>query len=146
MTVDAEDRRQLREQLEATLGEHPADVLMEQLFVDGDGDGGGGVAVLRSDIADLAARMDRRFDLLERRMDGLENRMDGLEHRMDGLDQHMDRIRERMDWSETRLGRLETGQVTADDRIHAVWRAMVTGFLMTAFSSWGLVLAGMAIG
>jgi len=139
MTVDAEDRRQLREQLEATLGEHPADVLMEQLFVDGDGDGGGGVAVLRSDIADLAARMDRRFDLLERRMDGLENRMDGL-------DQHMDRIRERMDWSETRLGRLETGQVTADDRIHAVWRAMVTGFLMTAFSSWGLVLAGMAIG
>lgn len=139
MTVDAEDRRQLREQLEATLGEHPADVLMEQLFVDGDGDGGGGVAVLRSDIADLAARMDRRFDLLERRMDGLENRMDGL-------DQHMDRIRERMGWSETRLGRLETGQVTADDRIHAVWRAMVTGFLMTAFSSWGLVLAGMAIG
>ncbi len=132
MTVDAEDRRQLREQLEATLGEHPADVLMEQLFVDGDGDGGGGVAVLRSDIADLAARMDRRFDLLERRMDG--------------LDQHVDRIRERMDWSDTRLGRLETGQVTADDRIHAVWRAMVTGFLMTAFSSWGLVLAGMAIG
>ena len=130
MTVDAEDRRQLREQLEATLGEHPADVLMEQLFVDGDG--GGGVAVLRSDIADLAARMDRRFDLLERRMDG--------------LDQHVDRIRERMDWSDTRLGRLETGQVTADDRIHAVWRAMVTGFLMTAFSSWGLVLAGMAIG
>ena len=32
MVVDARDRQQLRERREATLGERPAEVLMENLF------------------------------------------------------------------------------------------------------------------
>ena len=35
MVVDARDRQQLRERLEATLGERPAEVLMENLFDEG---------------------------------------------------------------------------------------------------------------
>ena len=35
MVVDARDRQQLQERLEATLGECPAEVLMENLFDEG---------------------------------------------------------------------------------------------------------------
>ena len=159
MAVDAGDRQQLRERLEATLGERPAEVLMGHLFDEGASEVGTRLAGLdlrldamcdRMDTMDLrlvemGERMDamlvlfeQRFDAMDRRFDAMDRRFDGLETRFDGLETRMESVEERLGRMEPRLGKVE-------DRIHTLQNTMLTSFLVIAFSSWGLVLAAMAL-
>ena len=50
-----------------------------------------------------------------------------------------------MESVEERLGRMEPGLEKLDDRIHTIQNTVMTSFLVTTFSSWGLVLAAIAI-
>jgi hypothetical protein len=152
MVVDARDRQQLRERLEATLGERPAEVLMEHLFDEGASDVGTQLAGLDLRLVAMGERMDamgermdamlvlfeQRFDAIDRRFVSLETRMGGLETRIGGLEIRMESVEER-------LGRMEPGLEKLDDRTHTVLRTVMTSFLVTTFSSWGLVLAAMAL-
>lgn len=159
MAVDARDRQQLRERLEATLGERPAEVLMGHLFDEGASEVGTRLAGLdlrldamcdRMDTMDLrlvemGERMDamlvlfeQRFDAMDRRFDAMDRRFDGLETRFDGLETRMESVEERLGRMEPRLGKVE-------DRIHTLQNTMLTSFLVVTFSSWGLVLAAMAL-
>ena len=152
MVVDARDRQQLRERLEATLGERPAEVLMEHLFDEGASDVGTQLAGLDLRLVEMGERMDamgermdamlvlfeQRFDAIDRRFVSLETRMGGLETRIGGLEIRMESVEER-------LGRMEPGLEKLDDRTHTVLRTVMTSFLVTTFSSWGLVLAAMAL-
>ncbi len=159
MAVDARDRQQLRERLEATLGERPAEVLMGHLFDEGASEVGTRLAGLdlrldamcdRMDTMDLrlvemGERMDamlvlfeQRFDAMDRRFDAMDRRFDGLETRFDGLETRMESVEERLGRMEPRLGKVE-------DRIHTLQNTMLTSFLVITFSSWGLVLAAMAL-
>jgi chaperonin cofactor prefoldin len=159
MAVDAGDRQQLRERLEATLGERPAEVLMGHLFDEGASEVGTRLAGLdlrldamcdRMDTMDLrlvemGERMDamlvlfeQRFDAMDRRFDAMDRRFDGLETRFDGLETRMESVEERLGRMEPRLGKVE-------DRIHTLQNTMLTSFLVITFSSWGLVLAAMAL-
>ena len=159
MAVDARDRQQLRERLEATLGERPAEVLMGHLFDEGASEVGTRLAGLdlrldamcdRMDTMDLrlvemGGRMDamlvlfeQRFDAMDRRFDAMDRRFDGLETRFDGLETRMESVEERLGRMEPRLGKVE-------DRIHTLQNTMLTSFLVVTFSSWGLVLAAMAL-
>lgn len=152
MVVDARDRQQLRERLEATLGERPAEVLMEHLFDEGASDVGTQLAGLDLRLVEMGERMDemgermdamlvlfeQRFDAIDKRFASLETRMGGLETRMGGLETRMESVEER-------LGRMEPGLEKLDDRTHTVLRTVMTSFLVTTFSSWGLVLAAMAL-
>ncbi|MDG2161609.1 MAG: hypothetical protein P8K65_09500 [Acidimicrobiales bacterium] len=160
MAVDARDRQQLRERLEATLGERPAEVLMGHLFDEGASEVGTRLAGLdlrldamcdRMDTMDLrlvemGERMDamlvlfeQRFDAMDRRFDAMDRRFDGLETRFDGLETRVESVEERLGRMEPRLGKVE-------DRIHTLQNTMMTSFLVITFSSWGLVLAAMALG
>ena len=159
MAVDARDRQQLRERLEATLGERPAEVLMGHLFDEGASEVGTRLAGLdlrldamcdRMDTMDLrlvemGERMDamlvlfeQRFDAMDRCFDAMDRRFDGLETRFDGLETRMESVEERLGRMEPRLGKVE-------DRIHTLQNTMLTSFLVITFSSWGLVLAAMAL-
>lgn len=152
MAVDARDRQQLRERLEATLGERPAEVLMGHLFDEGASEVGTRLAGLdlrldamcdRMDTMDLrlvemGERMDAMLVLFEQRFDAMDRRFDGLETRFDGLETRMESVEERLGRMEPRLGKVE-------DRIHTLQNTMLTSFLVIAFSSWGLVLAAMAL-
>ena len=152
MAVDAGDRQQLRERLEATLGERPAEVLMGHLFDEGASEVGTRLAGLdlrldamcdRMDTMDLrlvemGERMDAMLVLFEQRFDAMDRRFDGLETRFDGLETRMESVEERLGRMEPRLGKVE-------DRIHTLQNTMLTSFLVIAFSSWGLVLAAMAL-
>ena len=152
MVVDARDRQQLRERLEATLGERPAEVLMEHLFDEGASDVGTQLAGLDLRLVEMGERMDamgermdamlvlfeQRFDAIDKRFASLETHMGGLETRMGGLETRMESVEER-------LGRMEPGLEKLDDRTHTVLRTVMTSFLVTTFSSWGLVLAAMAL-
>ena len=152
MVVDARDRQQLRERLEATLGERPAEVLMEHLFDEGASDVGTQLAGLDLRLVEMGERMDamgermdamlvlfeQRFDAIDRRFVSLETRMGGLETRIGGLEIRMESVEER-------LGRMEPGLEKLDDRTHTVLRTVMTSFLVITFSSWGLVLAAMAL-
>jgi hypothetical protein len=159
MAVYARDRQQLRERLEATLGERPAEVLMGHLFDEGASEVGTRLAGLdlrldamcdRMDTMDLrlvemGERMDamlvlfeQRFDAMDRRFDAMDRRFDGLETRFDGLETRMESVEERLGRMEPRLGKVE-------DRIHTLQNTMLTSFLVITFSSWGLVLAAMAL-
>ena len=159
MVVDARDRQQLRERLEATLGERPAEVLMEHLFDEGASDVGTQLAGLDLRLVEMGERMDamgermdamlvlfeQRFDAIDKRFASLETRMGGLETRMGGLETRMGGLEIRMESVEERLGRMEPGLEKLDDRTHTVLRTVMTSFLVTTFSSWGLVLAAMAL-
>lgn len=125
MTIDAGDRRLLHERLVDVLGERPADLLMTQFSDEG-------VALVRSDVAELGLRMDAMLEMFDRRFEAIDRRFDEFDRRFEALERRMDRVEERID--------------TLDDRIHSVWRALVGGFLVTIFSSWGLVLAALAMG
>ena len=152
MAVDAGDRQQLRERLEATLGERPAEVLMGHLFDEGASEVGTRLAGLdlrldamcdRMDTMDLrlvemGGRMDAMLVLFEQRFDAMDRRFDGLETRFDGLETRMESVEERLGRMEPRLGKVE-------DRIHTLQNTMLTSFLVITFSSWGLVLAAMAL-
>jgi chromosome segregation ATPase len=152
MAVDARDRQQLRERLEATLGERPAEVLMGHLFDEGASEVGTRLAGLdlrldamcdRMDTMDLrlvemGERMDAMLVLFEQRFDAMDRRFDGLETRFDGLETRMESVEERLGRMEPRLGKVE-------DRIHTLQNTMLTSFLVITFSSWGLVLAAMAL-
>lgn len=152
MAVDAGDRQQLRERLEATLGERPAEVLMGHLFDEGASEVGTRLAGLdlrldamcdRMDTMDLrlvemGERMDAMLVLFEQRFDAMDRRFDGLETRFDGLETRMESVEERLGRMEPRLGKVE-------DRIHTLQNTMLTSFLVITFSSWGLVLAAMAL-
>ena len=152
MAVDARDRQQLRERLEATLGERPAEVLMGHLFDEGASEVGTRLAGLdlrldamcdRMDTVDLrlvemGERMDAMLVLFEQRFDAMDRRFDGLETRFDGLETRMESVEERLGRMEPRLGKVE-------DRIHTLQNTMLTSFLVITFSSWGLVLAAMAL-
>jgi len=152
MAVDARDRQQLRERLEATLGERPAEVLMGRLFDEGASEVGTRLAGLdlrldamcdRMDTMDLrlvemGGRMDAMLVLFEQRFDAMDRRFDGLETRFDGLETRMESVEERLGRMEPRLGKVE-------DRIHTLQNTMLTSFLVITFSSWGLVLAAMAL-
>ena len=145
MVVDARDRQQLRERLEATLGERPAEVLMEHLFDEGASDVGTQLAGLDLRLVEMGERMDEmgeRMDamlvLFEQRFDAIDKRFASLETRMGGLETRMESVEER-------LGRMEPGLEKLDDRTHTVLRTVMTSFLVTTFSSWGLVLAAMAL-
>jgi chromosome segregation ATPase len=152
MAVDARDRQQLRERLEATLGERPAEVLMGHLFDEGASEVGTRLAGLdlrlvemgeRMDAMDLrlvemGERMDAMLVLFEQRFDAMDRRFDGLETRFDGLETRMESVEERLGRMEPRLGKVE-------DRIHTLQNTMLTSFLVITFSSWGLVLAAMAL-
>jgi hypothetical protein len=152
MAVDAGDRQQLRERLEATLGERPAEVLMGHLFDEGASEVGTRLAGLdlrlvemgeRMDAMDLrlvemGERMDAMLVLFEQRFDAMDRRFDGLETRFDGLETRMESVEERLGRMEPRLGKVE-------DRIHTLQNTMLTSFLVITFSSWGLVLAAMAL-
>tara|TARA_B100000809_G_scaffold118968_1_gene117251 strand:- start:216 stop:680 length:465 start_codon:yes stop_codon:yes gene_type:complete len=152
MAVDARDRQQLRERLEATLGERPAEVLMGHLFDEGASEVGTRLAGLdlrldamcdRMDTMDLrlvemGERMDAMLVLFEQRFDAMDRRFDGLETRFDGLETRMESVEERLGRMEPRLGKVE-------DRIHTLQNTMMTSFLVITFSSWGLVLAAMAL-
>ena len=152
MVVDARDRQQLRERLEATLGERPAEVLMEHLFDEGASDVGTQLAGLDLRLVEMGERMDamlvlfeQRFDAIDKRFASLETRMGGLETRMGGLETRMGGLETRMESVEERLGRMEPGLEKLDDRIHTIQNTVMTSFLVTTFSSWGLVLAAMAL-
>ena len=159
MVVDARDRQQLRERLEATLGERPAEVLMEHLFDEGASDVGTQLAGLDLRLVEMGERMDemgermdamlvlfeQRFDAIDKRFASLETGMGGLETRMGGLETRMGGLETRMESVEERLGRMEPGLEKLDDRTHTVLRTVMTSFLVTTFSSWGLVLAAMAL-
>ncbi len=166
MAVDAGDRQQLRERLEATLGERSAEVLMGHLFDEGASEVGTRLAGLglrldamcdrmdtmdlrlvemgeRMDTMDLrlvemGERMDAMLVLFEQRFDAMDRRFDGLETRFDGLETRMESVEERLGRMEPRLGKVE-------DRIHTLQNTMLTSFLVITFSSWGLVLAAMAL-
>jgi hypothetical protein len=145
MVVDARDRQQLRERLEATLGERPAEVLMEHLFDEGASDVGTQLAGLDLRLVEMGERMDamgERMDamlvLFEQRFDAIDRRFVSLETRIGGLEIRMESVEER-------LGRMEPGLEKLDDRTHTVLRTVMTSFLVTTFSSWGLVLAAMAL-
>ena len=145
MAVDAGDRQQLRERLEATLGERPAEVLMGHLFDEGASEVGTRLAGLDLRLVDMGERMDamlvlfeQRFDAMDRRFDAMDRRFDGLETRFDGLETRMESVEERLGRMEPRLGKVE-------DRIHTLQNTMLTSFLVITFSSWGLVLAAMAL-
>ena len=131
MTGDARDRQQLREKLEATLGERPAEVLMEHLFDEG-----------ASEVGTRLAGLDLRMDAMCGRMDAMCERMDAMlvlfERRFEAVEQRFDAVEER-------LGRIEPGLEKLDDRIHTIQNTVMTSFLVTTFSSWGLVLAAMAL-
>ncbi len=131
MTGDARDRQQLRERLEATLGERPAEVLMEHLFDEG-----------ASEVGTRLAGLDLRMDAMCGRMDAMCERMDAMlvlfERRFEAVEQRFDAVEER-------LGRIEPGLEKLDDRIHTIQNTVMTSFLVTTFSSWGLVLAAMAL-
>lgn len=138
MVVDARDRQQLRERLEATLGERPAEVLMEHLFDEGASDVGTQLAGLDLRLVEMGERMDAMLVLFEQRFDAIDRRFVSLETRMGGLEIRIESVEER-------LGRMEPGLEKLDDRIHTVLRTVMTSFLVTTFSSWGLVLAAMAL-
>ena len=159
MAVDARDRQQLRERLEATLGERPAEVLMGHLFDEGASEVGTRLAGLDLRLVEMGERMDtmdlrlvemgermdamlvlfeQRFDAMDRRFDAMDRRFDGLETRFDGLETRMESVEERLGRMEPRLGKVE-------DRIHTLQNTMLTSFLVITFSSWGLVLAAMAL-
>jgi hypothetical protein len=145
MAVDAGDRQQLRERLEATLGERPAEVLMGHLFDEGASEVGTRLAGLDLRLVEMGERMDamlvlfeQRFDAMDRRFDAMDRRFDGLETRFDGLETRMESVEERLGRMEPRLGKVE-------DRIHTLQNTMLTSFLVITFSSWGLVLAAMAL-
>ena len=138
MVVDARDRQQLRERPEATLGERPAEVLMEHLFDEGASDVGTQLAGLDLRLVEMGERMDAMFVLFEQRFDAIDRRFVSLETRMGGLEIRIESVEER-------LGRMEPGLEKLDDRIHTVLRTVMTSFLATTFSSWGLVLAAMAL-
>ena len=145
MAVDAGDRQQLRERLEATLGERPAEVLMGHLFDEGASEVGTRLAGLDLRLVEMGERMDtmlvlfeQRFDAMDRRFDAMDRRFDGLETRFDGLETRMESVEERLGRMEPRLGKVE-------DRIHTLQNTMMTSFLVITFSSWGLVLAAMAL-
>ena len=138
MVVDARDRQQLRERLEATLGERPAEVLMEHLFDEGASDVGTQLAGLDLRLVEMGERMDAMLVLFEQRFDAIDKRFASLETRMGGLETRMESVEER-------LGRMEPGLEKLDDRIHTIQNTVMTSFLVTTFSSWGLVLAAMAL-
>ena len=152
MVVHARDRQQLRERLEATLGERPAEVLMEHLFDEDAAEVGTRLAGLDLRLDAICERMDamgermdamlvlfeQRFDAVDRRFDAVDERFASLETRIGGLETRMESVEER-------LGRMEPGLEKLDERTHAVLRTVVTSFLVTTFSSWGLVLAAMAL-
>ena len=138
MVVDARDRQQLRERLEATLGERPAEVLMEHLFDEGASDVGTQLAGLDLRLVEMGERMDAMLVLFEQRFDAIDRRFVSLETRMGGLEIRIESVEER-------LGRMEPGLEKLDDRIHTIQNTVMTSFLVTTFSSWGLVLAAMAL-
>lgn len=138
MAVDAGDRQQLRERLEATLGERPAEVLMGHLFDEGASEVGTRLAGLDLRLVEMGERMDAMLVLFEQRFDAMDRRFDGLETRFDGLETRMESVEERLGRMEPRLGKVE-------DRIHTLQNTMLTSFLVITFSSWGLVLAAMAL-
>jgi hypothetical protein len=152
MVVDARDRQQLRERLEATLGERPAEVLMEHLFDEGASDVGTQLAGLDLRLVEMGERMDamgERMDAMGERMDAMlvlfEQRFDAIDRRFVSLETRMGGLEIRMESVEERLGRMEPGLEKLDDRTHTVLRTVMTSFLVTTFSSWGLVLAAMAL-
>ena len=152
MVVDARDRQQLRERLEATLGERPAEVLMEHLFDEGASDVGTQLAGLDLRLVEMGERMDamgERMDAMGERMDAMlvlfEQRFDAIDKRFASLETRMGGLETRMESVEERLGRMEPGLEKLDDRTHTVLRTVMTSFLVTTFSSWGLVLAAMAL-
>ena len=152
MGVDAGDRQQLRERLEATLGERPAEVLMEHLFDEDAAEVGTRLAGLDLRLDAICERMDamgermdamlvlfeQRFDAVDRRFDAVDERFASLETRIGGLETRMESV-------EARLGRMDPGREKLDDRIHTIQTTVMTSFLVTTFSSWGLVLAAMAL-
>ena len=145
MVVDARDRQQLRERLEATLGERPAEVLMEHLFDEGAYDVGTQLAGLDLRLVEMGERMDAMLVLFEQRFDAIDRRFVSLETRMGGLETRIGGLEIRMESVEERLGRMEPGLEKLDDRTHTVLRTVRTSFLVTTFSSWGLVMAAMAL-
>ena len=145
MVVDARDRQQLRERLEATLGERPAEVLMEHLFDEGASDVGTQLAGLDLRLVEMGERMDAMLVLFEQRFDAIDRRFVSLETRMGGLETRIGGLEIRMESVEERLGRMEPGLEKLDDRTHTVLRTVMTSFLVTTFSSWGLVMAAMAL-
>ena len=74
MAVDARDRQQLRERLEATLGERPAEVLMGHLFDEG-----------ASEVGTRLAGLDLRLDAMCDRMDTMDLRLVEMGERMDAM-------------------------------------------------------------
>ena len=138
MTGDARDRQQLRERLEATLGERPAEVLMEHLFDEG-----------ASEVGTRLAGLDLRMDAMCGRMDAMDLRLVEMGERMDAMlvlfERRFEAVDQRFDAVEERLGRIEPGLEKLDDRIHIIQNTVMTSFLVTTFSSWGLVLAAMAL-
>jgi len=137
MTGDARDRQQLRERLEATLGERPAEVLMEHLFDEG-----------ASEVGTRLAGLDLRMDAMCGRMDAMDLRLVEMGERMDAMlvlfERRFEAVDQCFDAVEERLGRIEPRLEKLDDRIHIIQNTVMTSFLVTTFSSWGLVLAAMA--
>ena len=78
MVVDARDRQQLRERLEATLGERPAEVLMENLFDEGAAGVGDRLGALDLRLVGMGERLDAVFRLFERRFDAMDQRFDAV--------------------------------------------------------------------
>ena len=138
MTGDARDRQQLRERLEATLGERPAEVLMERLFDEG-----------ASEVGTRLAGLDLRMDAMCGRMDAMDLRLVEMGERMDAMlvlfERRFEAVDQCFDAVEERLGRIEPRLEKLDDRIHIIQNTVMTSFLVTTFSSWGLVLAAMAL-
>ena len=152
MAVDAGDRQQLRERLEATLGERPAEVLMEHLFDEDAAEVGTRLAGLdlRPDaiferMDAMGERMDAMLVLFEQRFDAVDRRFDAVDARFASLETHIGGLETRMESVEERLGRMEPGLGKLGDRIHTIRNTVMTSFLVTTFSSWGLVPAAMAL-
>jgi hypothetical protein len=130
MAVDERRRSGLFERLAATLGPDEATTMFDLLPP------AGAELALRSDIADLEGRIDRRFEEVDRRFEQVDRRFDAIDARFSVVDDRFDQLERRI-VEEVRLSRSE---LVADFRgelnaaVSGQARLVLTGSIATALS------------
>jgi hypothetical protein len=66
-----------------------------------------GQAATKADIADLSARLDRRFEQVDSRFEQVDSRFDRNDSRFDQIDHRFEQMDRRFDQIEHRIERLE---------------------------------------
>ncbi len=62
---------------------------------------------IRSEVSDMKAQMNSRFDILETRMGNMEIRMDNIETRMGNMEIRMDNMETRMESLESKVDMIQ---------------------------------------